>query len=156
MAEVDRLAAVLPGCCWACGEPIAGRQRSIEFVGENLLLPGASPAVFHTAHSRKAVRPDMPKTCREQAEDYETHWVAAEPGRTRRLTCAGRMFRHFTFSECTAGADCPGEDAFHQERSYCTTTRYTATGRDVRPATNCGERMCRGQAQAPIDAKAAS
>jgi hypothetical protein len=46
-AEVERLAAVLPGCCRGCAEPVTSRQKSVRFDGENLLLPGGGDVVFH-------------------------------------------------------------------------------------------------------------
>jgi hypothetical protein len=156
MQEVDRLGSILPGCCWACAEPVTGRHHSVVFDGENLLLPGADPAVFHTSHSRKANR----GTCRGQAEEYEQQWVAAGPGRTVRLRCPGRLYRHIGSSECTAGDDCPAVDASHAGYGHCTTalwtSRPTADGRETpveeqRPLTNCGTRGCRGP-KAPTDA----
>ncbi len=145
MKELDRLGGIMPGCCWACGEPITARHRSIEFDGENLLMPGAAPAVFHAAHSRKATH----GTCRSEAEAYEQRWVAAQPGRTVRLRCPGLLYRHLSESECTR-EDCPGVDATHAKYSHCTTISYeswTAGGgavEDPRPLTNCGTRGCRG------------
>jgi hypothetical protein len=153
MAEMDRLSSVLPGCCWACGQPIAGKQHSIEFVGENLLLPGAGPAVFHTSHSRKAARgPSGNQTCRGEAEKYEQRWIAAAPGRTARLTCPGTMFRHFGYSECTTGPACPGEGASHADFAHCTSVHYTGWSEEggaesLDPITNCGTRGCRGPQQ---------
>lgn len=158
MAEFERLAAILPGCCWACGQPIAGRQGSITFDGENLIMPGAGPATFHTAASRKSRR--YGHTCRSEAQDYEDRWVTAEPGRKRRLTCTGRLWRHYGYSECTA-PDCPGDDAGHSHREHCTSQVFRDSAThvygmpdhpdEIRPPTNCGGRYCRGQRQ-PTDA----
>jgi hypothetical protein len=103
MKELDRLDAILPGCCWACNEPITGRHHSVVFDGENLLMPGAGPVIFHTSHSRKAGR----GTCRGQAEEYEEKWVAVEPGRQIRLRCTGVLYRHVESSECTQGRRLP-------------------------------------------------
>lgn len=151
MAELDRLGAVLPGCCWGCGEPVTSRQHSIEFIGENLLMPGAGPALFHISHSRKAARgPSGNQTCRGDAEKYEQQWVAADRTRKARLTCPGATFRHFGYSECTTLADCPGENATHADFSHCTTAHYTIEGVQAVPLTSCGERGCRGP-KVPVD-----
>ena len=142
MAELDRLGAVLPGCCWACGDPITSRQHSIEFPGENLLLPGADRVLFHTSHSRKAARgPSGNQTCRGEANAYEARWLAAASGRKARLTCPGMMFRHFDYSECTTGDACPGEGASHADFAHCTTGRGDE---QALPVTLCGGRGCRG------------
>ena len=149
MKEFERLAGILPGCCWACGEPVTGRHHSIVFDGENLLMPGASPAVFHTSHSRKAEDSRHRGSCRGQAEDYEQRWVAAAPGRAVRLRCDGLMYRHIDSSECTRGDDCPGADASHKDFGHCTSrmTTWSPEGgyaEQPGPITNCGTRGCRG------------
>lgn len=150
MAELERLGGVLPGCCWACSEPITSRHHSIEFPGENLLMPGAPAPAFHTSHSRKAARgPSGNQTCRGDAEQYEQQWVAADPTRKVRLTCPGIMFRHFGYSECTTSADCPGENASHANFVHCTTAHYTNWSVDggavqAIPLTSCDGRGCRG------------
>jgi hypothetical protein len=159
MKELERLGGVLPGCCWACSEPITAAHKSIVFDGENLALPGAAPAVFHTAASRKSHR----GTCRSEAIDYERLWVAAQPGRPVRLVCPGVLFRHLSDSECTTGDACPGVDANHSQHAYCTTGVFDSIGGEVtadyRPARNCGTKGCRGpkvRAEvnvAPIDHK---
>lgn len=146
MAELDRLGAVLPGCCWACGEPISRLHKSIEFDGENLLLPGAGPAMFHTAESRKGGERG---TCRAQAVKYEEAWIAAAPGRPRRLRCPGTLYRHHAYSECSEPDGCPGVDASHGNYVYCSTASYTwetggAGPTELKPVTYCGERGCRG------------
>ncbi|GIM88871.1 hypothetical protein [Paractinoplanes toevensis] len=156
MKEFNRLAGIMPGCCWACGDPVTGRHHSIVFAGENLLMPGAGPAVFHTSHSRKAKR----GTCRGQAEDYERQWVLAEPGRRVRLRCSGVLYRHLSASECTTGERCVGVEATHPDHAHCTTRSYASwtNGQAVenpRPLTNCGTRGCRGP-KAPVDANADS
>lgn len=146
MKELDRLDRIMPGCCWACNEPVTSRHHSIEFDGDNLLMPGAGSVVFHTSHSRKA----HTGTCRSQAEAYEQKWVAADPRRTVRLRCAGLLYRHLSTSECTREEFCPGVDATHARHSYCTTISYESWSSDggavehPRPSTNCGERGCRG------------
>lgn len=141
-AELDRLTKILPGCCWACGEPVTGRHHSILFDGENLLLPGGGPVVFHTSKSRKAHR----GTCRGLAIEYESRWVAAGPGRAVRLTCPGRLWRHFDWSECSQGDRCTGVDSDHADFQHCTTGVLAADGSPVRPATSCGAQGCRGGA----------
>ena len=109
--EVDRQAAklaelekILPGCCWSCGEPVTSKQASIRFDGDNLLLPGAHPPVFHLR--RKG-------GCRSDAAGYEKRWVAAEDGRRWRLQCPGKLVRHVDGDECSEDPFCPGGDASH-------------------------------------------
>lgn len=146
MKELDRLGAILPGCCWACNEPITGRHHSVVFDGENLLMPGAGAVIFHTSHSRKAGR----GTCRGQAEAYEDTWVLAGPGRHVRLRCPGVLYRHIESNECTVGDGCPGVDATHPTHAHCTTISYASWSQEggavehPRPATYCGTRGCRG------------
>jgi hypothetical protein len=159
MKELERLGGVLPGCCWACSEPITKSHKSIEFPGENLALPGAPPPVFHIAASRKSHR----GTCRSEAISYEEKWIAAAPGRASRLVCAGVLFRHYQASECTFGSACPGEDAEHGRYAYCTTIVGTFEGGEAlerlehRPPTSCGQRGCRGAAPetGPLSASSA-
>jgi hypothetical protein len=158
MAEVDRLAAVLPGCCWACGEPVTARHRSIKFDGDNLLLPGGGTVAFHTSHSRKATRGQGDRTCRSEAEKYEERWVAAQPGRRVRLRCEGVEFRHYgDVAECTEGDRCPGSWATHRSHAHCTTqvfqsSRHLVPGcpvhpDEIRPLLNCDGKACRGLAR---------
>lgn len=141
-SELERLAAILPGCCWACGEPITGRHRSIVFDGENLLLPGAGPVVFHTSQSRKA----HTGTCRGQAIAYEKRWVEAGPARRVRLRCPGYLWRHFDWTECSQGDLCPGAEADHKSYQHCTTSWRLSDGSSVRPVASCGTRGCKGGA----------
>lgn len=148
MKEFDRLAGVLPGCCWNCAQPVEKRQQSITFDGDNLLMPGGPQVVFHTSGSR-FYRSQFGKTsCRSAAKDYERRWVEARPGRAARLSCPGVMFRHFGYSECTAAAGCPGEGADHRESTHCTVGYGTWTREagsvTVAPVSSCGERGCRG------------
>lgn len=163
LKELERVGSIMPGCCWACGEPITAQQKSIEFPGENLALPGADAPVFHIAASRKSHR----GTCRSEADAYEQAWVAASPGRPIRLRCTGVLFRHERTSECTRADECPGVDADHRDYAHCVTlvgtkgksTVYVHDGRGLddgryeihRPLTNCGVRGCRGP-KAPADA----
>lgn len=147
MADLDRLAAILPGCCWACAKPITGRQHLIEFPGENLLLPGADPVVFHTAGSHHS-RGGAP--CRTAAERYEQRWIAADPTRRVRLVCDGTEFRHFDSYECSAGEWCPGSNATHRNATYCSTAYGIqlpdGTAMWVRPSLRCDSKGCRGGA----------
>lgn len=161
MAEFERLGGILPGCCWACNEPITGRHRSIVFDGDNLLLPGGGPVAFHTSNSRKAARgPSGNQTCRGEAEKYEDRWVFAGEGRRIRLRCSGLLFSHFGYHECTEGAGCPGENASHRDWPHCTTQIFRTGANFVpdpeihpeerRPMTNCGARGCRGPKDAEV------
>lgn len=104
-AEMERLAAIMPGCCWSCGDPVTGRQKSIVFEGENLLLPGAAPAVFH-------LRTGKPY-CGSAAVTYEKKWVKAAPGRHPRLHCTGNLIVHVDGTECSEDPYCPGSQARH-------------------------------------------
>lgn len=143
LAELERLGRILPGCCWACGEPVSSRHHSVVFDGENLLLPGAGPVVFHTSRNRKAGS----RRCRSVAEQYERRWLEAAPGRLARLTCPGSMWRHPGYAECTVGDLCPGGQASHDHWHHCLTftSRYSqGVWVDVVPPTNCGYDGCRG------------
>jgi hypothetical protein len=104
-AEMERLAAIMPGCCWSCGEPVTSRQKSVAFEGENLLLPGGPPVIFH----RRSGKP----YCLSAAIRYEKRWVAADPGRHPRLCCPGRLIVHFDGPECTEDPFCPGAGVGH-------------------------------------------
>ena len=103
-ADLSRLEKILPGCCWSCGEPVTHRQGAIRFDGENLLLPGAAPAVFHLRRKGH---------CRSAAASYEKRWVAAEEGRRWRLQCPGELVRHVDGDECTEDPLCPGGGVLH-------------------------------------------
>jgi len=103
-AKVERLEKILPGCCWSCGDPVTSKQASIRFDGDNLLLPGASPPVFHLRRKGQ---------CRSDAASYEKRWVAAGEGRRWRLQCPGKLIRHVDGDECTEDPFCPGGDASH-------------------------------------------
>lgn len=115
MERFAKLAAVLPGCCWSCSEPITARQESVTFDGDNLLLPTAPPSpAFH-----------MRRQCRGGAARYEELWVAADPRRPRSLLtlkCAGTLVRHADGSaECfgAVDSDCPDERAAHAVYTAC-------------------------------------
>lgn len=70
-AALDWHASKLPGCCWACAEPITSRQQSVIYAGDNLDLPGGPDVQFHTRIS-----------CVHEAKAYEKRWLAADPDRT--------------------------------------------------------------------------
>lgn len=144
MAELETLAAILPGCCWACYQPITARSHSIVFEGENLLLPGAPPAVFHTSGSRKSEQ--YGQTCRGEAIKYEKKWAAAAEGRTLQLSCPGTLFRHFDGYECDLGPLCPGPAANHADALHCSTHGMYRefSDRPLTPSRNCGNKGCRG------------
>lgn len=117
--QLDRLTAIMPGCCWACGEPISARQERVSFDGPNVWLPTApsSPA-FH-----------LRQTCRHSAARYEDAWVAADTTRPRSLLtlkCAGTVVVHGDGSaECfgAVNSDCPSVYASHGSYAAC----YTQT-----------------------------
>lgn len=88
-AELDRVTSIPPGCCWECGQPVTRRQRAVTFDGENLLLPGAAPAMFHLRRKR----------CAAAAAAYENDWVAARPGHRK---------RKLRFPGCPAGCAADG------------------------------------------------
>jgi hypothetical protein len=123
-AEVERLSSIMPGCCWSCAEPVTGRQSSVAFEGENLLLPGAPSPVFHLRRTNG---------CRPAAMTYEDRWVDAGEGRPWRLQCPGRLVRHIDGSECDR-PDCPGEQARH---ASLLTHVVTEGGVAVRWAVKC-------------------
>ena len=97
-AVMQRYEQVLPSCCWSCGEPVTGRQGSVTFDGDNLLLLGAPPPVFH-----------LRRKCRSSAMAYEKRWIAAEEGRRWRLQCPGKQIRHVDGDECSEDPFCPGK-----------------------------------------------
>lgn len=102
-AEYDRLTKILPGCCWHCGKPVTKRMKSHAFDGENLLLPGAPPPVFHMRGGY----------CVDAAIRYEKKLVAADPTRHPRLYCTGRLIIHFDGPECSEDPFCPGPEVSH-------------------------------------------
>jgi hypothetical protein len=149
-AEMERLLAILPGCCWSCGKPITARQRSATFDGENLLMPGGPPPAFHTARSAQ----HQQVSCLGSAVEYERRWIAQDPERrTRRLSCDGTRFWHQAQgapSECSEQA-CPGAEAVHHQSGQC----WTNMGAVV-PRYQCGAALeqyglaCRGTAAMPV------
>lgn len=126
-AELERLSQVMPGCCWACGEPVTARQSAIVFEGENLLLPGAPPAVFHLRAKGG---------CRGAAMGYEDRWASAEEGRPWRLQCPGKSTWHVDGPACDRD-DCPGTGAFHAERATHVLTRGGTVLRWARDCERC-------------------
>ena len=101
LAVVADRESVLPGCCWACKEPVTHRQDSVTYPGDNLDLPGAPAPVFHTRAA-----------CWGSASRYELRWLAADPRRERILTypkCGGILVVHADGStECTPGTSPTG------------------------------------------------
>lgn len=113
---------VLPGCCWACGEPITRRQEAVAYAGPNLDIPGGPAVTFHTR-----------RKCHWKAHQYELKWLEEDPERHRILTwpeCHGTLMVHADgTSECIDGEpDCLGHDS-HDHRSaaacYCSRRQCT-------------------------------
>lgn len=136
-AEVERLASILPGCCWSCGEPVTGRHSSIVFEGENLLLPGAPAPVFHLR---------VKEGCRGAAISYEDRWVTAGEGRTWRLQCSGKLTEHVDGPACDRDA-CPGPRSRHAERATHVLTQGGTVLRWAKDCARCADaaerRACR-------------
>jgi hypothetical protein len=106
--RLDLMLSTLPGCCWACREPVTRRMSSIGFEGENLDVPGGPAVVFH-----------MRRGCRHRAVEYEQRWAAQEPKHRRRsLSCDGHLSNHVDGPECTEPA-CPGSHADHGSIVNC-------------------------------------
>lgn len=107
LAKVAKLESILPGCCWACHEPITSRQKAVTYHGDNLDLPGAASPRFHTRQG-----------CRSTAAKYEDRWTALDPRRERILTyptCNGILSVHADgSSECSTGRSPLGAVATHQ------------------------------------------
>lgn len=100
----------MPGCCWACNEPVTSRQESVVYAGMNLDLPTAPPPQFHTR-----------RRCHDAAVAYEDRWRAEDVSRPRILTwpkCRGRLVTHTDgSSECHGGeGGCRGHET-HDHRS---------------------------------------
>jgi hypothetical protein len=135
--EVDRLAAILPGCCWECGEPVTSRQKSVRFDGENLLLPGSPPPVFHLRQKSAGGL-----HCLASAVGYEEKWVPVAPGRRWRLSCPGNVVRHLDGRECSELADCPDPDGRHHGDVMSHRFTGTADG-EIVPVLGSGAEGCR-------------
>jgi len=103
LATVEKWATRRPGGCWGCGEPITGRQKTVEYPGENLDLPGSDAPRFHTR-----------RQCWGAATAYERRWIAVDPRRERILTyprCDGILIVHGDgSSECTPGRNVEGAE----------------------------------------------
>lgn len=134
-AEVERLASVMPGCCWSCGEPVTARQASIVFEGENLLLPGAPPPVFHLRRGKPY--------CGSDALKYEERWVAAGEGRAFRLQCPGKLTRHIDGYECNNPA-CPGDRVRHDATYTHVVTQGGVVTHWAVKCTRCRDAVRRG------------
>jgi hypothetical protein len=128
-AEMERLAAIMPGCCWSCGEPVTARQSSIVFEGENLLLPGGPPPVFHLRGKGG---------CHAAAMTYEDRWVPAGEGRPWRLQCAGKVTQHVDGGVCDRD-DCPGVKAHHAERATHVLAQGGTVLRWARDCARCAD-----------------
>lgn len=100
--KLERDLQILPGCCWACGEVITQRQKSISLEGENVDLPGGPPVHFH-----------LREKCRYDAREYEKRWAALDPRRRLTLSCPGKVIYHVDGMECSEDPLCPGEEAYH-------------------------------------------
>lgn len=105
--RLDALMAKVPGCCWACGEPITSRQRTVAYPGDNIDLPGGPSVRFHQRRG-----------CWGAALRYEERWIAVDPRHERILTyprCGGMLIVHHDgSSECSTMRDRPavaGEQA---------------------------------------------
>lgn len=86
MRLVDKWHSRQPGQCWACGEELTRRHKTIAYEGENLDFPGAHPPRFH-----------LRRSCSYSAEQYELRWLAVDPRRERKLTwpqCTGLLVVH--------------------------------------------------------------
>jgi hypothetical protein len=135
-AEMARLEGIMPGCCWACGEPVTSRHKSVSFGGENLLLPGAPPPAFHLRRRSKGGR-----SCPSAAMAYEERWVPAAEGRRWRLSCPGHVVRHVDGTECQAEPECPGPGAYH--RNGISHQFYRTGNGAVLPVIGMGAEKCR-------------
>lgn len=136
---VAQLMAKAPGNCWSCDRRIGG-AAFVEYVGDNLELPGGHPPRFHRRRG----------DCVYQAEVYERKWLAVDPRRERILTwpeCDGLLVVHADgTSEChgsddgesdqVAAPDCQGHLTHdHGPRTTCTAFGRpgSATGTDSCP-----------------------
>lgn len=95
--------------CWACGNPIAPRQRAVTFAGWNFLVDRPGPVRFH-----------LRKHCIDLAIAYEQRWVAADTSRIARLACEGVAIVHGDGTlECSKADACAGPGARHATASVC-------------------------------------
>lgn len=120
MERFERLANILPGCCWSCGEPITSRQHALTYDGPNVWMPTAPEGVRF--HERRA--------CLSAATRYENDWAAADAARRRTLltlACAGTLTVHADGSaECygAESSDCPTIHARHRGYQACFTLTH--------------------------------
>lgn len=100
-AKLDELMSRMPGCCWACGEPITSRQQGVTYPGDNLDLPGGQQVRFH-----------LRRACWSSAAAYEDRWLSEDPSRKRIITypdCPGTLVVHADgSSECRSKTPCGG------------------------------------------------
>lgn len=129
-----------PDLCGHCGEPITGRQKSIEYPGENVDMPGAAPARFHLRGG-----------CRDGTADYERRWLAVDPRRERILTwpvCHGWLIVHGDGSSVCRGGqpECEGHlTCDHYNSAAC----YLADNGCDRGCTPDGHPGCAGTSPRP-------
>lgn len=145
--KMAKLEKIIPGCCWACGEPVTHRQKAIRFDGDNLLLPGREPAVFH-----------LRSKCRDGAMRYEKLWIPAGEGRRWRFQCPGRLLQHVDGDECSELGLCPGA-VHHPHTDSHVYFRYEYDGprrtmfREYAgyglPCLRCTDAMARGENETP-------
>ena len=105
----EKVMAILPGCCHACGEPITRRQKSARFTGPNLIRPdlGDDSAVFH-----------LRGKCYGSVRRYDERWAKAT-GSARRFFCEGTLTVHHNGEvECTELTACPSGDVDHRARIW--------------------------------------
>lgn len=149
LTKIARMEAVPPGACWACGEVVTTRQKTVTYPGDNVDLPGGPQPRFHLRAS-----------CVHSAHDYEERWLAVDPRRERILTypqCGGTLIVHGDgSSECVAaphplGADqplhpdCRGHDTHdHGVITACTAREAgqcpRGCTREGHPGTRCRPR----------------
>jgi hypothetical protein len=117
MRHLDELHSIMPGCCWSCHDPVTSRQRSVEFPGENLILPGGPAPLFHIGRG----------ACCHHAAKYEDKWLAADPTRGSVFRCLGHLITHLDGSghECSEGSACRGFDWVHRSAAQCVTALHT-------------------------------
>lgn len=145
--EMERHARKIPGCCWACGEPITSRQEAVVYAGVNLDAPGGPEVRFHTR-----------RKCWPSAIHYEDRWRADDPTRPRILTypaCKATLIVHADgSSECFGGEeDCHGHLTHdHGSRAAC----YTQSHGCGRGCTQDGHHGCRPSPRTPRHQRAMS
>lgn len=143
-AEAAKLAAlesILPGCCWACGEPVTHRQNAIRFSGDNLLLPSRPGPLFH-----------LRRKCLSGAIQYERQWVPAAEGRRWRLSCPGRLIIHVDGPDCTEDPLCPGPQARHGTfANHPSMLAARVMGFGAEDCLRCSDALARGERRPPAE-----